>query len=431
MKNVAVAGAQWGDEGKGKVVDILAQKFDFVIRYQGGHNAGHSVVFGGKRYALHVLPSGVFHPDTVNIVGNGVVVDPFALLKEIEGMAQKGLTISPDRLLISDRAHIILPYHGIIDRWRESGPGKRHIGTTGRGIGPAYEWKASRRGLRFCDARDKDLFRNRIEAEYKAICALYGDLDELKEWPVSRVLEESIAAVDRLLPHVVDSVYVLAEARRQKKRMLFEGAQATLLDVDFGTYPYVTSSNSCVSGITAGAGVPPAAVERTIGICKAYTTRVGKGPFPTELHDDVGGQLRDAGHEYGTTTGRPRRCGWLDLVALKYTHLINEFTTLAIMKLDVMDKLEEVKLCVGYTIDGKETQQFPAALSDLERVKPVYKSFPGWKTPLHEVRRYDALPVEAKRYLEAIQDYIGCPIGLVSVGPDREQTIFHHADYFN
>lgn len=430
MKNVAVAGAQWGDEGKGKVVDILAEKFDYVIRYQGGHNAGHSVVFGGKRYALHVLPSGIFHADTVNIVGNGVVVDPFALLKEIEGMEAKGVPVTPARLKISDRAHIILPYHGIIDRWRESGSGKRQIGTTGRGIGPAYEWKASRRGVRFCDAYDMNHFRQRVEFEYTAIREIYGAMDELTEWPLSRVLEESCAAVTRLMPHVIDSVYELAEARTAGKRMLFEGAQATLLDVDFGTYPYVTSSNSCLLGITAGAGVPPGAVQRSIGICKAYTTRVGKGPFPTELHGDIGTKLRDAGHEYGTTTGRPRRCGWLDLVALKYVQHLNDFSTLAIMKLDVMDSLPEVKLCVGYQVDGEMITRFPAALDVLDRVEPVYKTFPGWQTPLHEVRRYDALPTEAKNYLAAVESFIGCPVGLVSVGPDREQTIFRHADLF-
>lgn len=421
MTNFAVTGSQWGDEGKGKVVDILAGRFDYVIRYQGGHNAGHSVVFQGERYALHVMPSGVFHPKTTNVIANGVVVDPFQLVKEIEGLTSRGVELSTDNLKISDRVHLILPYHGIIDRHREGG--SRKIGTTGRGIGPAYEWKAARRGIRMCDVFHPDHFRALVAAELDQCFKLYGDVEELKAWSLDTMMQKLNPVLEQLKPHVADTVSLLAKARRDGATMLFEGAQATLLDVDFGTYPYVTSSNSCTVGITAGAGVPPATVDEVVGICKAYTTRVGEGPFPTELHEETGEAIRKAGFEFGTTTGRPRRCGWLDLVALRYTHLLNGYSTIALMKLDVLDGLEELKICTGYTIGDRAVDTVPACAQDLAQAQPVYETLAGWNEPTTHIRVYDDLPQAAKDYIAFIEKFVGCPIGLISVGPDREQTI--------
>lgn len=422
MTNVAIIGTQWGDEGKGKVVDALAHTFDLVVRFQGGHNAGHTVVFNDERFALHVLPSGIFQKNTVNLVGNGVVVDPFSLLKEIDGLTKRGIAITPDNLKISDRAHLILPYHGIVDRYRDSGGGM-HIGTTGRGIGPAYEWKAARRGIRFCDLAHRDNLRDMLAQQLSLLNQHYGDVDGLSEMTIDTLWRDLEPALDRLEPHVADGVALLAEARQQNKRILFEGAQAVLLDVDFGTYPYVTSSNSCAVGISAGAGVPPRTVQHIIGVCKAYTTRVGAGPFPTELDGEVAENLRDAGHEFGTTTGRPRRCGWLDLVALKYAHRLNGFDAIALMKMDVLDKMAEIGVCTTYRVDGQATDCFPASPIDLERAEPVYHYLPGWQTSLTECRTWDDLPKAAHDYINYIAEFIGCPVGLISVGPDRQQTI--------
>jgi len=423
VTNFAVTGAQWGDEGKGKVVDILARKFDYVVRYQGGHNAGHSVVFNGERFALHVMPSGVFQEETVNVIGNGVVVDPFQLVKEIEGLAGRGIEIGPDNLKLSNRAHMIMPYHGIIDRHREGGSGSKKIGTTGRGIGPAYEWKAARRGLRYCDIFHPERMRESIAAELEFLARHYGNIDELKSWTLDEMMNKLSGALEILRPHVADTVTLLAKARADGASILFEGAQATLLDVDFGTYPFVTSSNSCAVGISAGAGVPPRTVDEVVGIFKAYTTRVGEGPFPTEQDNAVGEAIRKAGFEFGTTTGRPRRCGWLDLVALRYTHLINGYSTLAIMKLDVLDGLDEIQICTGYRLDGEVIEDFPASAIDLARVEAIYETLPGWQTPTTHIRTHGELPEAAREYLSRIEAFVRCPIGLVSVGPDREQTI--------
>ena len=430
MSNVAIIGAQWGDEGKGKVVDILARRFDYVVRFQGGHNAGHTVVIDGQKYALHILPSGVFNPDAVNVIANGVVVDPFQLVKEIRGFEEKGVKLTPKNLRVSDRAQVIMPYHGMIDRFRDGVSGPRKIGTTGRGIGPAYEWKAARRGVRFCDIRDREALAELIESEFEVLDRRYKDVAELEGWTAAKMLESMTEVLDILQPYVVDTVALLAEARAQEKSLLFEGAQATLLDLDFGTYPYVTSSNSCAAGITAGAGVPNSTVHNVIGICKAYATRVGEGPFPTELHDATGEELRKAGMEFGTTTGRPRRCGWLDLVALKYAHNINGYDTVAIMKLDVLDGQKELKVCTSYTINGEDTVNFPASARDLAKAQPNYQTLAGWDGSVADVRNYDDLPEAAKSYLAFIEDYVGCPVGLVSVGPDREQTIIRNAELF-
>lgn len=430
LSNSAIIGAQWGDEGKGKVVDILAPQFDYVVRFQGGHNAGHTVVFKGERFALHVMPSGIFNPKTINVIANGVVVEPNSLVKELRGLRDRGVSVTPDNLKISDRAHIILPYHGILDRHRDSEPGQRKIGTTGRGIGPSYEWKASRRGIRFCDIKDRAALLAQIEGELAVIHQRYREIAELASSTAAQTLAVIEESLNVLEPFVVDAVTLLAEARDQNKTILFEGAQAALLDIDFGTYPYVTSSNSCGVGITAGAGVPPTAVNHLIGIFKAYTTRVGEGPFPTELHDETGDEIRKAGVEFGTTTGRPRRCGWLDLVALKYARRINGFNTFAMMKMDVLDGLDEIRVCTSYELNGQETDAFPASLSDLSAVKPNYATLPGWKSPTTDITNYDDLPALAKDYISFIEKNVGCPIGLVSVGPDREQTIIRDKDLF-
>lgn len=423
MANFAISGAQWGDEGKGKIVDVIAPRFDVVIRYQGGPNAGHSVVFNGERFALHVLPSGIFQKHTTNVIANGVVADPQALVREIEGITSRGIQITPDSLKISDRTHLILPYHAIIDQFRDRGEGGPKIGTTGKGIGPAYEWKAARSGLRFCDVLDRPLFLEKLAKEWRNVQKNFAYIEALEAWSFDRLVEELTPSLDILAPFVTDTVVLLAQARAESKKLLFEGAQAALLDIDFGTYPYVTSSNASSLGVSAGAGVPLRTVDEVVGIFKAYTSRVGEGPFPTELDDEDGERIRVAGHEYGTTTGRPRRCGWLDLVALNYTHTLNHFSFLAITKLDILDQFDTIKVAVAYTIDGEETEHFPASCERLQRVKPVYREFPGWKQDISAVQRYQDLPEATKRYLEFIESFVGCPIGIVSVGPDREQTI--------
>ncbi len=430
MANLAIVGAQWGDEGKGKAVDLLAPRFDYVVRFQGGHNAGHSVVFNGERFALHVLPSGVFCDKTVNLIGNGVVVEPFSLIKEIEGLRTRGVTLTPDRLKISDRAHIIMPYHGIIDRFRDSRSGQRKIGTTGRGIGPTYEWKAARHGIRFCDIRHMARLGDFVADELAAIDKRFRDIEELKQWSATKVMAKLKPALEYLAPFVVDSVELLAEARAESRSLLFEGAQAALLDVDFGTYPFVTSSNSCAAGVTAGAGVPPSAIERVIGVAKAYCTRVGEGPFPTELQDDIGALLKEAGREFGTTTGRARRCGWLDLVALRYAARINGFDALALMKLDVLDGLDEIKVCVAYELDGQTIDFFPASHLDLANATPRYETLPGWRRTIAGVQNFEDLPQQAKDYVAFIEGHAGCPVHLIGVGPDRQQTIVRSTQFF-
>lgn len=431
MANFAITGAQWGDEGKGKIVDVVSPQFDVVIRFQGGPNAGHSVVFGGERFALHVLPSGIFQKHTLNIIGNGVVVDPASLVKEIEGVTSRGIAITPANLKISERAHIILPYHRIIDKFRDIGENGPVIGTTGRGIGPTYEWKASRRGIRFCDVVDPARFEKKLSQEWAFIRSNFSHIAELDRLSCEQIMEEVTAPLKRLVPHVADTITILAEARARGSRLLFEGAQAVLLDIDFGTYPYVTSSNSSALGIHAGAGVPLNTVDQVIGIFKAYTSRVGSGPFPTELNDSLGEAIRAAGHEFGTTTGRPRRCGWLDLVALKYTHLLSQYSYLAITKLDVLDEFDTIKVATGYTTEGSTTQSFPASCDILESLQPEYREFPGWKTSLANIRTYEELPKQARDYLEFIEDYMQCPIGIVSVGPDRNQTIIRPGRFPN
>lgn len=431
MTNAAVIGAQWGDEGKGKVVDILAPHFSCVVRFQGGNNAGHSVRFEGQQFALHLLPSGVFCRDTVNLIGNGVVVDPIALLTEIDQLAQRGVELTPQRLCISDRAHLVMPYHRLLDQHRDADPGQRHIGTTGKGIGPAYEFKASRRGIRFCDAVNRDYLMERLTTELALAKRSCPWIESVQRLDAMELFEMVWPALQRLQPHVVDGVEFLSDLCDRGVPILFEGAQATLLDVDFGTYPYVTSSNSCAAGITAGAGVPARHLDRVIGITKAYATRVGEGPFPTELNDSVGELLRERGREFGTTTGRPRRCGWLDLVALRYACRVNGFDALAFMKLDVLDECERIGLCVGYRVGSEEITRFPASLSELQRAEPLWQFFPGWNCETSSVRQLDELPLAARNYIAAVEAFVNCPVDLVSVGPDRTETILRSDGVFS
>lgn len=422
MANVVVVGAQWGDEGKGKLVDLLSTRADVVVRYQGGNNAGHTLVVAGQKTVLHLIPSGILHPGRQCVIGNGVVIDPGVLLREIEGLMARGSLVDPGQLRISDRAHVILPWHKRIDALRERRAGDQKVGTTLRGIGPAYEWKAARAGIRMADLVDAASFRAavaRLLPEANMLLASLGG-EALNE---AEVIAECAPAAERLAPYVCDTVALLAEAIQRRARILFEGAQGTLLDVDHGTYPFVTSSNAGAGGVCAGAGVGPTAIDAVLGISKAYTTRVGSGPFPTELIGVEGERLREAGAEFGATTGRPRRCGWLDAVVLRYAARVNGLTGLAITKLDVLTGLPSIPICTGYRLGGEVLDTLPARQGELDRVEPVYERLPGWTEDLRDVRRWEALPATAQAYLRRIERLVGLPICLVSVGPGREQTL--------
>jgi adenylosuccinate synthase len=418
--NIAVLGAQWGDEGKGKIVDLLTPHFSIVARYQGGHNAGHTVYVGGRKFVLRLIPSGILHPGTVCVIGNGVVLDPQALFAEIGQLEQVGVEVG-DRIVVSNRAHLILPYHRELDVFAETQRGERKIGTTSRGIGPAYEDKIGRRGIRVGDLGDPspvvplaDVVRQNVEARNHLLH------DSHLDWHV--VLDQVLAAWERLRPWVRDVSAFLAEARRDGRSVLYEGAQGTMLDIDHGTYPYVTSSNGTVGGVCTGLGVGPAAIDGVLGVAKAYTTRVGDGPMPTELTDAVGERLRAAGHEFGAVTGRPRRCGWYDAVVVRYAARVNGLSALALTKLDVLDGFEEVRVCTAYRIGDRTVHDFPAELGLVSRADPVYETLPGW-TRTAGVRRYDDLPVEARRYIARLEEVTGAPAGIVSTGSDRDDVI--------
>ena len=427
MSTIAVVGAQWGDEGKGKAIDYLATRADYVVRAQGGSNAGHSVVIDGKKYALHLIPSGILNPNAKNIIGNGVVFDPEIFYEEIAGLEKDG--INTDNIYISDRVHIVFPYHKVLDGLTEKAKGKKKVGTTNKGIGPCYADKASRTGIRACDMLNIDLFRSKlaeqIDQKNELITKIYGaePLDK------DAIVEEYTDYAKRLAPRIKDTVVILNEALERGDKVLFEGAQGAMLDLDLGTYPYVTSSHPVSGGFAAGAGISPRCLDEVIGIVKAYTTRVGAGPFVSEEDNETGDKIREIGHEYGVTTGRPRRCGWLDLVQVKYSARINGLTGISLMLLDVLDQFETVKVCVGYDHNGEEVKSFPADLDYLEECKPIYKEFKGWHTPLTDCNNYDDLPAEAKAYIEFIEEYTGTPVKIVSVGPDRTQTMVR-AEFF-
>ena len=417
--NIAVLGTQWGDEGKGKIVDLLTPSFSLVARYQGGHNAGHTVYVDGQRFVLHLLPSGILHPGVTCVIGNGLVVDPEALFAEVEQLAGLGIEVD-GRLVVSEKAHAILPYHRELDVLSEARRGERRIGTTSRGIGPAYEDKIGRRGIRVSDLiGDPEALATEVRENVGARNQIIKD--STLDW--GPVYEQCLAFGERLRPWAGDVSLLLATAMREGRRVLFEGAQATMLDVDHGTYPFVTSSNASIGGVCTGLGVPAHAIGGVLGVAKAYTTRVGEGPLPTELTGEMADQLRDSGQEYGASTGRPRRCGWYDAVVVRYSVRINGVDTLALTKLDVLDGLPEVKLCTGYrTADGVRTE-FPADLRILAAAEPVYEVLPGWTAPTRGVMRFEALPAKAQRYVRRLEEVTGVACALVSTGSDRTETI--------
>jgi len=417
--NVVVLGAQWGDEGKGKIVDLLTRHFSIVARYQGGHNAGHTVYVGGTKFILRLIPSGIFHPGVTCVIGNGVVVDPEALFAEVEELAKHGLEIG-NRIAISDKAHVILPYHRDLDLLSEARRGERLIGTTSRGIGPAYEDKIARRGIRVCDLADPAALERSVRDNVTARNRLVQD--STMDW--RPVLEQLLEYGKRMRPWVTDVSLLLAEAMREGRPILFEGAQGTLLDIDHGTYPYVTSSNASVGGVCTGLGVGPRAVGGVMGVVKAYTTRVGEGPLPTELFGEAGERLREGGHEYGAVTGRPRRCGWYDAVAARYSVRINGIDALALTKLDVLDGLERIEICTAYRCNGRTLTEFPSDMVQLAACEPVYESIAGWSAPTRGLRQFDELPMAARRYIARLEEVSGVPVAIVSTGSERDDTVF-------
>lgn len=417
-----IIGAQWGDEGKGKVVDLLSDHVGYVVRYQGGANAGHTLQFDGREIVLHLIPSGIFHPGTVSVIGNGVVIDPSALLEEIQTVESYGAATLPN-LAVSESAHVILPYHIQLDTIRERHRGDQKIGTTGRGIGPAYMDKVSRTGIRMMDLLQPDRLAERIRENLELVnCQLTHMYDESPIDP-EQVFEEVRDYGERLKPYLTDTTHLLHDALGRGKSILLEGAQGALLDIDHGTYPYVTSSSPTTGGACTGSGLPPSTINKVMGVTKAYCTRVGNGPFPTELFGEEGEMIRKSGNEFGSTTGRPRRCGWLDLVALKYAVRVNGINELAITKLDVLDYFSEIKVCTAYQVDGEQTQRFPVGQHRFDSVDPVYTAFEGWNESTTRIIDWNDLPGNTRRFLDYIQQYLQVRISLVSTGPDRSQVI--------
>jgi len=427
MSTVVIVGAQWGDEGKGKVIDYLAKEADVVVRGQGGNNAGHTVVVGDQKYALHLIPSGILNENTINVIGNGVVFDPQGFIKEIEGLKAKG--VSTESIKVSDRAHVVFPYHREIDRLAEEARGADMIGTTKKGIGPSYMDKVERSGIRVCDFVDEEIFesifRKQIEAKNKIIVSIYGG----EALDADAMVAEYKEYAKFVKPFVTDTSVVVYDALKEGKKVLLEGAQGTLLDLDYGTYPYVTSSHPTAGGFTIGSGIGPNQIGEVVGITKAYTTRVGKGPFVTELDNEIGDRIRIAGNEFGTTTGRPRRCGWLDTVIVKYSARVNGMTCIALMLLDVLTGFETVKICKGYRYGDVEIEHFPASLNVLGKCEPIYEELPGWTEDLSDCTTFESLPANARAYVERIEALTGVPVKIISVGPKRTQTIVRGAIY--
>ncbi len=421
-----IVGAQWGDEGKGKIVDHLSEKVDIVARYQGGANAGHTVVLPPKNgkeereFVLHLIPSGIFHPRVTCVIGNGVVLDPVALMAEIQQLKEAGVKVK-NRLLISHNAHLIMPYHKLLDAAREQGSDK--IGTTGRGIGPAYNDKFTRTGIRVVDLLNREVLCKKLKRNIEASNEILSKLYHSQELDVDAIIKEYQEFDRKFDEYITDTSEYLNIALKKKKRILAEGAQGALLDIDHGTYPFVTSSTPTSGGACTGLGIPPTSITSIVGVVKAYSTRVGNGPFPTELKNEIGETLRKTGHEYGATTGRPRRCGWLDLVSLRYSFRINGIQRVAITKLDVLDEFKEINVCTAFKVGGKTLNHFPTDAPTLEAVEPVYKTFKGWRTKISDTRVYRKLPVEAKKYIEAIGDILDTDIWMVSVGARRDQTL--------
>jgi adenylosuccinate synthase len=430
MRNLVVVGAQWGDEGKGKVVDLLAGYFEIVARYQGGHNAGHTIKVGDRTFALHLIPSGIIHPDKVSVIGNGLVVDPQALLKEMDELRSLDIDVTPERLLVSSRAHLILPYHRALEAVMEQQQGDRKVGTTMRGIGPAYVAKVGRHGVRVGDLLDDDLLKEKISfnVAYANTILHAFDADTLD---ADMLWAQTRDAGREIRPYIADTVTYLNTAVAQGRRILFEGAQGIMLDLDFGTYPYVTSSSAMAAGASTGTGIPPHHITSVVGVTKAYTTRVGAGPFPTELTDEWGALLQQRGSEVGVSTGRVRRCGWLDGFALRYSVMINGFHTLVLTKLDILDVFDEIKICTGYRYQGQPLTEYPYNPRVLEQCEPIYESWPGWNTSTSGLTQHEDLPPRARDYVARLSTLVGCEISLISTGPKRTETIWVPNSYLN
>ena len=420
MTSVVVVGTQWGDEGKGKITDFLSQDAEVIARYQGGDNAGHTIVIDGNKFKLHLIPSGIFFPEKISVIGNGVVVNPKSLVKELEYLHAEG--VSTDSLRVSDRAHVILPYHIKLDQLQEAAKGDNKIGTTNKGIGPAYMDKAARVGIRVADLLDKEVFAERLKTNLAEKNRLFTKMYESEELSFDDIFEEYYAYGQQIKQYVTDTSVILNDALDAGKRVLFEGAQGVMLDIDQGTYPFVTSSNPVAGGVTIGSGVGPSKINKVVGVCKAYTSRVGDGPFPTELSDEVGERIREVGHEYGTTTGRPRRVGWFDSVVMRHSRRVSGITNLSLNCIDVLSGLDTVKICVAYDLDGKRIDYYPASLEQLKRCKPIYEELPGWEEDITGCRSLDELPENARNYVRRVGELVGVRISTFSVGPDREQT---------
>ena len=420
MSSVVVVGTQWGDEGKGKITDFLSENAEVIARYQGGDNAGHTIVIEGTKYKLHLIPSGIFYPEKVSVIGNGVVVNPKSLVKELAYLHDAGITT--DNLRISDRAHVILPYHIKLDQLQEDAKGVNKIGTTIKGIGPAYMDKAARVGIRIADLLDKEIFAERLKTNLEQKNREFTKMYEIDPINFQDIFEEYYDYGQQIKKYVTDTSVILNDALDAGKRVLFEGAQGVMLDIDQGTYPYVTASSPVAGGVTIGSGVGPSKITKVVGVCKAYTSRVGDGPFPTELNDEIGHQIREVGHEYGTTTGRPRRVGWFDSVVMRHSRRVSGLTNLSLNSIDVLTGLDEVKICVAYDLDGERIDYYPASLETLQRCTPIYETLPGWSEDITGVRHLDDLPETAKNYVRRVSELVGVKISTFSVGPGRDQT---------
>ena len=421
MKTVAIVGSQWGDEGKGKVIDYLATQADVVVRGQGGNNAGHTLVVDGKKYALHLIPSGVLNPETINVIGNGIVFDPKGFLEELAKLNADN--INTKNIKISDRAHVIFPYHKELDALAEEARGDNKIGTTKKGIGPCYMDKTERSGIRICDLMDKDIFAKKLKAQIEDKNKLVKNIYGAEGFDFDAIYNEYLGYAEQIRPYVDDTSVIVYDAIKAGKKVLFEGAQGTLLDLDLGTYPYVTSSHPTSGGFSIGAGVGPNMIKDVVGIVKAYTTRVGEGPFVTELNDETGDKIRTQGREFGTTTGRARRCGWFDAVIVRYAARVNGLTSISLMLLDVLSGFDTVKICTSYKMGDKVLKEFPASLEDLAKCEPIYEELEGWSDDLTNVEKYEDLPENAKKYIAKIEELVGVSVDMVSVGPNRAQTI--------
>jgi len=423
MSSIVILGAQWGDEGKGKLVDLLADRFDYIVRYQGGNNAGHTIVIGDRKFILRLVPSGILHPGKIAVIGNGLVVDPVSLVDEMDQLSTAGVDVER-QLRISNRAHVLLPTHKLVEKITES---RVAIGTTSRGIGPCYEDKAARRGLRMADLLDRPFFEVAVKAlieEHVTRAEAFGIANGVNP---AEIVDGYLKAADRIRPLVCDTAYLLSEAIHSGRNILFEGAQGTMLDIDHGTYPFVTSSPASAGGACTGTGVSPRQIDAILGVTKAYTTRVGAGPFPTEALDANGDLIRNRGREFGSVTGRPRRCGWFDVPVLRYSTMINGFDSMVVTKLDVLDELEEIPVCIAYRIGGRTTCEFPATVRELAKAEPVYETLPGWRSSTEGLDSWDALPERAKQYLMFLEEKSRVQIGLISTGPERNQTIRRRA----